>query len=393
MEYRYQLAHYTRTADWLVCPNCGQRQLVPYVDSETGDILDPSCGRCNRESNCAYHLTPREFFKQNPGARPQGDAWRQETDWMRKPSHKSTPAPQPPKPVAPICELPKEIVAKTILMEPRSNFVKFLDTMFDPLIVEGLVFMYNLGVTKKGEVIFYQKDIKDRYRGGKIIQYDPTLGKRIKNGGGIPVNWVHPLFKKRGLIPNDWTMTQCLFGEHLLAEYPDKPVCLVEAEKTATICAGYMPEFNWLATGGKTQLGDKLNVLRGHEVVALPDIDAVEHWTQYFSSFTGADIKVEDPYEGYATDEDRENQIDIADLLIRWHQAGEPTAAEPPPVPEIPAVLQSPGMGNTPVQYRNPVANQIAKYFSPEVMPEIEALIEDFDLEPVAIQHIDNKNN
>lgn len=389
MSYRYQLAHYTRTADWLICPNCGKRQLVPYVDTESGEILDPTCGRCNRESNCGYHLPPSEFFKQNPGARPQGDAWRESPAWMKNRSSSPVSAPQPPKPAGPICELPKEIVERTILMEPESNFVKFLDTLFDPLIVEGLVYMYNLGVTKNGEVIFYQKDIKGRYRGGKIIQYNPTLGKRIKNGGGIPVNWVHPLFKKRGFIPDDWQMTQCLFGEHLLTEYPDKPVCLVEAEKTAIICCGFMPEYNWLATGGKTQLGDKLNVLKGFDVTALPDIDAVEYWAEYFASFTGADIKVEDPYGEDATDEDRENQIDIADILIRWHQAGEPDAPRSDDVSAIPAVSQDSGIGKTLLQYRNPVAGQVAKYFSPEKMPEIEALIEDFDLIPISIQRIE----
>lgn len=393
MDHRYQLASYTRTADWLVCPNCGKRQLVPYVDTETGDILDPSCGRCNRESNCGYHLPPREFFKQNPGARPQGDAWREAPAWLKNQPARPKPVQQPPKPVGPICELPREIVEKTILPEPESNFLKFLDTLFDPLIVEGLQFMYNLGVTKNGEVIFYQKDIKGRYRGGKVMQYNPVIGKRIKKEGGIPVNWVHPLFKKRGYIPENWTMTQCLFGEHLLAEYPDKPVCLVEAEKTAIICCGFMPEFNWLATGGKTQLGDKLNVLKGYEVTAFPDIDAVDYWTDYFSKFTGADINVEDPYGDDATDEDRENQIDMADVLIRWHQAGEPDTTQASAVSAFPSVPQNPGTGHPAVQYRNPVTNQVAKYFSPEVMSEVEALIEDFDLVPVSVQHIEKQDD
>ena len=393
MDYRYQLAHYTRTADWLICPNCGKRQLVPYVDTETGEILDPTCGRCNRESNCGYHLPPSEFFKQNPGARPQGDAWREPPTWLKNQQWQPKPVQQLPKPVGPICELPKEIVEKTILPEPESNFMKFLDTLFDPLIVEGLQFMYNLGVTKNGEVIFFQKDIKGRYRGGKILQYDPNLGKRIKNGGGIPVNWVHPLFKKRGFIPEDWSMTQCVFGEHLLAEYPEKPVILVEAEKTAIICCGFMPEYNWLATGGKTQLGEKLNVLKGYDVTALPDIDAVEYWTDYFAKFTGADIKVEDPYGDDVTDEDRENQIDIADLLIRWHRAGEPESTPTASVSSVSLVPQNPGMGHPAVQYRNPVANEVAKYFSPEVMPEIEALIEDFDLVPVSVSHINPEDH
>ena len=36
-------------------------------------------------------------------------------------------------------------------------------------------------------------------------------------------------------------------------------------------------------------------------------------------------------------------------------------------------------------QYDNPVVREVAKYFPPEVMPEVAALIEDLDLEIVAI--------
>ena len=58
--------------------------------------------------------------------------------------------------------------------------------------------------------------------------------------------------KKAGVLQESWTLTQCLFGEHLLKQYPKKVVALVESEKTAVICAGLMPRFLWLATGGKS---------------------------------------------------------------------------------------------------------------------------------------------
>ena len=49
-------------------------------------------------------------------------------------------------------------------------------------------------------------------------------------------------------------MTQCLFGEHLLTRYLERIVALVEAEKTAVIGAGFIPEYVWLATGGRKRL-------------------------------------------------------------------------------------------------------------------------------------------
>ena len=169
----------------------------------------------------------------------------------------------------------------------------------------------------------------------------------------------------------------------MLAQYPDRVVCLVEAEKTAVICAGYMPEFVWVAVGGKNQLNERLDVLRGREVIAFPDIDATEAWTDYFNGRTDLNVQVSTMLEENATEEDREAQVDIADLLIRFYsqkQSG---------VPHVPAVPSGNGTERPLQQYDNPVAQEIAKYFSQEVMPEVAALIEDLDLVPISVQRID----
>ena len=102
---------------------------------------------------------------------------------------------------------------------------------------------------------------------------------------------------------------------------------------------------------------------------------------------------MEDPYGDDVAEEDREKQIDVADLLIRWHREGVPDSTPEANVSSVSLVPQNPGMNHPAVQYRNQVANQVAKYFSPEVMPEVEALIEDFDLIPVSVQHINKQNN
>ena len=384
MGYRYQLAPYAGKQSRLVCPNCGRREFAPYIDTETGEMLDETCGRCNRESNCGYHLTPSQYFQQHPEARPQDNDWRTAPDWLNK--RQTTRKAVLPKPTGPICELPRETVERTIRMEPASNFVKFLDTILDPLITEGVVYLYGLGVTKAGETIFYQKDRQGRYRGGKVIQYDPHTGHRVKHTD-FPVYWIHQSFQRKGLIPQDWKMTQCLFGEHLLDQYPNQIVCLVEAEKTAVICAGFMPEYTWLATGGKTQLNERLDVLRGREVIAFPDIDATDAWTEYFNSRSDLNVTVSILLEENATEQDRVDQIDIADLLIRWY------GNHPEAVPAVPSVPSQGGTERPSQQYANPVVNEIARFFSPEVLPEVAALIEDFDLVPVSIQRIKPTDN
>ena len=384
MDYRYHLAKYAGTSSRLICPNCGKRELVPYIDDETGKMLHETCGRCNRESNCGYHLTPSQYFNQNPGARPQGDDWRRLPDWALKKQQELMLAPKK-NTKGHICELPKDIVRRTVTMTPKSNCVRYLETIFDPVIVEGLVYEYQLGVTKSLETIFYQIDGKGRYRGGKVIQYDPQTGHRIKDNQ-IPVNWVHPAFKKAGYITQDWEMTQCLFGEHLLEEYPDKPVCLVEAEKTAVICAGYVPSCIWVAVGGKTQLGDKLNVLIDRKFVVYPDIDATDNWLEWFGKHPYLSAIVSMYLEENCTDEDREAQVDIADILIRCDQQVFQ------PVPGVPPEGGTEHLAR-PYQAANPVAQEVAKYFSAEVMPNVESFIDEFDLQFVGVSVRDSKND
>lgn len=56
--YRYQLPKKAIKSD---CPACGcqyKKSLSQYVDTQTGEPLPTPYGRCDRESNCRYHLSP-----------------------------------------------------------------------------------------------------------------------------------------------------------------------------------------------------------------------------------------------------------------------------------------------------------------------------------------------
>lgn len=44
------------------CPQCGvAKTFARYVD-EQGKYFADHVGRCNRESNCGYHFTPKQFW-------------------------------------------------------------------------------------------------------------------------------------------------------------------------------------------------------------------------------------------------------------------------------------------------------------------------------------------
>ena len=307
----YHLQKYNGPSTRYTCPSCGAKhRFTRYVDAY-GRSLHPSVGRCDRESACGYHKTPRDYFAEYPVEK------------------KVTPVVVPEAKPKELCVIPGHNVTRSVRPDRDSAFTTFLGTLFDPLVVEMLVVDYRLGVTSDGDVIFFQLDLQGRCRTGKIMKYNPQTGHRIKDPATPHrIDWVHSRLKHAGKLPASWTLTQCLFGEHLLSAHPDKTVALVESEKTAVICAGILPKFLWLATGGKSQLGDKLLVLQGRKIVAFPDVDGFEVWSQKLSNYvipgltgnlpTGhLDITVSPILQQNASPEDIENHIDIADWLIR----------------------------------------------------------------------------
>lgn len=302
------LEKYTGRASRHKCPKCGDpHSFAYYLDGNTGLPIDKTVGRCNHESGCGYHYTPKQFFIDNPVEKER---------FVR-------PVQQKPiqKPQREIGYIPFQYVEKSASY--NSSFVYFLCGLFDRYslespTIERLMQDYALGATKDGSIIYWQIDTKGKVRTGKVMKYDPNTGHRVKDGGGI--NWIHAMMKKQGLLPDDYHLVQCLFGEHLLKIYPTKVVALVESEKSALIASGVYPDYVWLATGGKSQLSiDKLKVLQGRTVVMFPDVDGFEYWSNKAKEVEaiGCKVVVSDLLEKNATDEDRANKIDIADWLIR----------------------------------------------------------------------------
>lgn len=308
----FQLEKYNGRNSRHCCPKCGDPHSFTYYIDEAGNVLNRLVGRCNHESGCGYHYTPKEYFQDNPTIKPGNNAF----IMPRKQDMKKDPD-----------FIPSDFVGKSLSY--KSTFVEFLCSVFDKgtletPTVERLMNDYYLGATKDRNVIFWQIDKDKKVRTGKIIKYDPETGHRIKDVAGI--NWVHSILKKKGMLPDSFNLSQCLFGEHLLKKYPDKAVALVESEKTALLGAGFLPDFVWLATGGKSQLSiDKMKVLSGRTVVMYPDVDGYELWMNRSAEFRPfCNVVVSDILERNATPEERERKIDIGDWLILQAQADRP---------------------------------------------------------------------
>lgn len=303
-DYIYHLEKYHGRNSRHECPNCHDKHSFAYYMDEQGNIIDKTVGRCNHESGCGYHYTPKEYFHDNPEERKERMAYRSSIK---------------PRPIPPTDYVPTEYLLKSFSFD--SYFCEFLCGAFDAETIKMAWKDYGMGATKDRGTIFWQIDIQGKIRTGKIIRYNSETGHRIKDFG---INWIHSVMKKQNLLPATFNLSQCLFGEHLLKKYPDKDIALVEAEKTAVICSVAIPEYNWLATGGKSQLSiDKMKVLRGKKVVAFPDVDGYEEWQGKAKDLTsiGIDIVVSNYLQQVATDEQRAKKIDIADLILEQHKS------------------------------------------------------------------------
>ena len=69
-EHRFHLEKY-RPGNRYECPNCGRKRCFSRYVDEQGEITFPEhVGRCDHESSCGYHYSPKDYFRDNPDKRP-----------------------------------------------------------------------------------------------------------------------------------------------------------------------------------------------------------------------------------------------------------------------------------------------------------------------------------
>ncbi|MBT7491084.1 MAG: hypothetical protein HN704_05690 [Bacteroidetes bacterium] len=284
MNFKYSL---DKSSKKFICPACNKKTFVKYIDNETNEFLTKA-GRCDREQKCSFHQKPENNNIQI-------------NDSIEKPK--------------PISFIENEILKKSLAKYENNNFVLYLNNLFNADIANQLIKKYQIGTSKywNGANVFWQIDKKGNVRTGKIMLYDTHNGKRKKKPFNH-IGWVHKAKKQ----PN-FNLKQCLFGEHLLTDN-NKPIAIVESEKTAIICSVYLPKYFWLATGGKSNFNyEKLKVLSKRLVYFFPDVACYEDWNtkiNELSKFISARFIVDNKLENAAETYDK--GFDIADFLIKY---------------------------------------------------------------------------
>lgn len=265
--YKWQLRKGSRKE---ICPNCGKKRFVPYVLTSDGVTLaGAEFGRCDREQNCGYQRYPDG--ERYTVAEPQKIQPRERLEYANDDLHIST----------------------------DSNLFHWacgLLGLNDAVLAWS---NYNVGCIG-GRVIWWQIDREGIVRTGKVMSY-LSNGHRDKSDI-FPVTWAHKHPQLKNLFKGE-ELHQCLFGEHLLTSNPNKPVALVESEKTAVIMSRFLPEYVWLATGGSQGIksNERLTVLSGRKVLLIPDNGQYYAWKRAAELY-GWDIwdrlEKDAPFEG-----------------------------------------------------------------------------------------------
>lgn len=260
-----------------VCPACGQKRFVPYVLASDGVTpAGAEYGRCDREQSCGYQRYPdgERFVNAEPKQVQQKEMLRYigELDGV------------------PTCEFLRWMQSVIGEMDAYVAMQDYKIDSIDNCIIWWQIDRY--GVTRTGKVMKYLAD-----------------GHRDKSDT-FPVTWAHRHRQLKDRFQGE-ELKQCLFGEHLLTLYPEKPVALVESEKTAVIMSRVFPDHLWLATGGSQGIksDERLTPLFGRKVILIPDDGQYYSW-----------LKVANKYGWQCSDIAEKSRVfegcDILDIVI-----------------------------------------------------------------------------
>ncbi|TDK49899.1 DUF6371 domain-containing protein [Algoriphagus formosus] len=310
---KYILEPYNGNSSRFDCPACNKKKsFVRYIDIEKNQYLPFQFGKCNREIKCGYWLDPyKEKVWKDEKVNDFQVSWSPPKNLSTLKKHKDPDY------------ISFDILLKSLGGQYQNNFLAFLKNRYGAENCKELIKKYFIGSSKHwnkiGATVFWQVDFFGNVRSGKIMAYNPETGKRIKKPFNH-ITWVHKLL---GL--DEFNLSQCYFGEHLLSIYRKKPVAIVESEKTAVISSLYFPQFVWIASGSLSNISvDKSEVLVGRNVVMFPDASiegrAFEIWNKKCEELAEIvqSIEVSRILESHCSIEEKQQGLDLADFLIKF---------------------------------------------------------------------------
>lgn len=310
MNYRFSLDKSSPTK-LFKCPLCHHKALKRYWDNELNEYLNDSVGRCNREVNCGYHLTPKQYFEDNEIAYKSFDFINKIPQIKPEPTY-----------------IDWRILEQTLNRSAPNHFANYLRNLFQDEMTETLVKRFKIATSThwEGATIFWQIDEQMRVHTGKIMLYNAQTGKRVKEPFNH-IHWVHSLAKWK-----DFNLERCFFGLHQVVDDLDKTIGIVESEKTAILLTAVYPKITWLASGGMGLTIQNFEPLKNRKIILYPDVGndnngqgtPFQKWQDKAEilELMAYDVSVSNLIEQNATQEQRIKGYDLADYLIKTDPSG-----------------------------------------------------------------------
>ena len=281
-QYKY---HLDKTSKKYNCPKCNKKRFVKYVETETNNYANDQYGRCDRETSCGYSFYPNDntITHYNYIAKVPTEA----------------------------SYIEKETLKKTLTKYEINPLANFLYSRYSKDQVQNTFYKYQVGTSNQfnNSTVFWQMDNTGNIRSGKIMAYDITTGKRLKDGhGNAIINWVHTALKKP-----DYILKQCLFGLHLLNDNV-KQIAIVESEKTAIIMSLEFPNYTWMSTGSLQGFKyEYLSPLKGKNIIAFPDKGGYDKWKKTADDLNNVGFNLD--ISKILENEENEDGWDLVDMM------------------------------------------------------------------------------
>ena len=164
-----------------------------------------------------------------------------------------------------------------------SSLTDYLDKVVDynPKMlsaIDYLIMRFHLGAVTKlvnghHGTVLPRISRNDKVVGGSVLYFDTDSGVALRRESLVEHLYSWYCF-------DYYTDDEVFFGEHLLS---NKPVAIVQEEKTALLGTLAEPSIDWLAVGeGRNLTDDMMAKLEGKRVVLFPDDMNYDYWTEKF---------------------------------------------------------------------------------------------------------------
>jgi hypothetical protein len=230
-----------------------------------------------------------------------------------------------------------------------NNFIEGLEQKFGKDPVKRVIDLYKLGRFVDSGVVFPYQYTDNHICTAKIMFFDDNLN-RIKEGKKQYPQYLHNLnYQSDGFFYYDFRdfdidengnevlipfkLKLCLFGHHQIINDKQKTICLVESEKTAVIMSIVLPDYIWVASGGKTLIQDfKFLFFTRRKCLVFPDMSEDDnvylYWLEKLTGYNrkyGYDFEMVDYFSEFVQSDEESikkckcEKFDIADFILHFN--------------------------------------------------------------------------